>query len=65
MFKGIKYVTKGITEAVPEFLQNFLWYTIEIMEVKEKDYLQVFELSEITQDGVKKQKIIHFQEKQL
>jgi len=62
MFNGDKYITKGISATIPEFLQCTLWYSIETMSIKEKDYLQVFELSEVIQDGKRKQKIIHSQE---
>jgi len=62
MFNGDKYITKGISATIPEFLQCTLRYTLETMTIEEKDYLQVFELSEVIQDGRMKQKIIHFQE---
>jgi hypothetical protein len=62
MFTGDKYITKGISATIPEFLQIILWYTIETMAIKEKDYLQIFELSEVIQNGKRKQRIIHFQE---
>lgn len=61
MFNGNKYVTSGITTTIPKFLILLLWYTIETMAIK-KDYLQIFELSEVIQDGEKKQKINHHQE---
>jgi hypothetical protein len=38
---------------------------IEIMEVADKDYLQVFELSETTSDEKPMQQIIHKQEQPL
>ena len=62
MFENNKYIPKGICVTIPEFLQQILWYSIETMSIKEKDYLQVFELSEVIQDGCRKQKIIHSQE---
>lgn len=62
MFTGAKYVSKGIKENVPTSLQNILWYMIEIMEVGEKDYLQVFHLDCITEQGKLKQKVEHTQE---
>lgn len=62
MFTGAKYITQGIKENVPTFLQNFLWYMIETMEVGPKDYLQVFHLDSIMVEGKLKQKIIHTQE---
>ena len=62
MFNGDKYVTCGISAAIPSFLQLILWHIIDTMSIKEKDYLQVFELSADIQMGKQKQKIIHFQE---
>lgn len=62
MFEGKKYVTKGIKDTLPEYLQNLLFYMISIMAVPEKDYLQVFELSSVYVEGVAKQKIKHSQE---
>ena len=50
--------TRGIAEAVPKELQMCMWRMIDGLPV-EKDYLQVFELSE--SDG--HQKIIHRQER--
>ena len=62
MFNGEKYITSGIAASIPEFLRLTLYYIIEMMDIKEKDYLQVFELSEVILNGKSKQKIIHFQE---
>jgi hypothetical protein len=62
MFKGKKFVTNGVKDTIPQWLQNLLFYMINIMEVSEKDYLQVFELSSVNVDGIQKQKIIHSQE---
>lgn len=62
MFDGNKYITNGIKAAIPEFLQLILWYAIERMAIKEKNYLQLFQLGEVVQDGRRKQKIIHYQE---
>lgn len=62
MFNGEKYITKGVSNIIPEFLQNILWHIIDIIEIDNIDYLQVFELSEIIKDEKRKQKIVHFQE---
>ncbi len=62
MFTGTKYITQGIKAEIPVFLQNILWYMIETMEVGEKDYLQVFQLSHASEGGVIKQRIVHTQE---
>jgi hypothetical protein len=63
LFNNTKYVTPGIKESVPAFLQNILWYMVETMEdIEIKDYLQVFVLDSICVDGKQKQMIIHSQE---
>lgn len=62
MFTGPKYVTQGIKENVPTFLQNILWHMIESLEVEAKDYIQVFHLDSITEQGKLKQRIVHKQE---
>ncbi len=58
MFNNPRYCTRGISSEVPLLMQIILWGLIDSMEVAEKDYLQVFCLSE--ESG--KQKIIHRQE---
>ncbi|MNC66975.1 hypothetical protein D3C75_1174330 [compost metagenome] len=62
MFTGSKYITQGIKENIPSFLQNILWYLIETMDVQMKDDLQSFDLFRISEDGKLKQKIVHMQE---
>lgn len=62
MFTGSKFITRGIRDNVPPFLQHILWYLIETMEVEEKDYLQVFHLEGTMENGKNKQKIVHTQE---
>ena len=57
MFKGKRFSTRCIAETLPTPLQAVMWMLIESMTV-EKDYLQIFELSE--HDG--KQRIVHKQE---
>lgn len=58
MFTNERYMTRGVQETVPQYLQNLLWFLIDSMQTESKDYLQVFALSE--RDG--KQHIIHTQE---
>ena len=58
MFNNPRYCTKGISETVPLLTQIILWDLIDSMEVEEKDYLQVFQL---TSDS-KTQHITHSQE---
>ena len=58
MFNNQRYVTRGISNELPLMLQIILWGLIDTMEVAEKDYLQVFCLS--NESG--KQKITHTQE---
>lgn len=62
MFCNQRFVTSGINASIPEYMQNILWYMIEIMDVPEKDYLQVFTLKEVHVGGKLKQNIIHSQE---
>ena len=58
MFNNPRYCTRGISSEVPLLMQIILWGLIDSMEVSEKDYLQVFCMS--NESG--KQKIIHKQE---
>lgn len=62
MFQGERYVTKGVMAKIPAYLQNVMWYMIETMEVQDKDYLQVFNLSWTWENGQPKQQLIHSQE---
>lgn len=55
MFEN-RYITKGVQSEIPVVLQIFMWDCISA--VSEKDYLQIFRLSEC--NG--KQKIVHEQE---
>ena len=57
MFSGKRFVTSGIAKKVPLELQVIMWDMIDTMD-EQKDYLQVFDLSE--ENG--KQKIVHSQE---
>ncbi len=61
MFTNKRYITCGISSAIPEKLQLALWSMIDNFRAStdiEVDYLQIFRLS--IQNG--KQKIIHRQE---
>ncbi|MGN0684397.1 MAG: DUF960 family protein, partial [Oscillospiraceae bacterium] len=58
MFNNPRYATRGVNSEVPLLTQIILWGLIDSMEVAEKDYLQVFLLSD--ENG--KQKIVHEQE---
>lgn len=51
MFNNPRYTTKGVTERIPIELQIFMWSAIDTMEVKKKDYLQVFNLYVENVDG--------------
>ncbi len=53
-----RYLTRGVDNEIPLALQMFLWECIDALP-EERDYLQVFELSE-SATGL--QKIIHKQE---
>ena len=58
IFKNKRFITRGINENIPPYLQLLLWNLIDEMPVSNKDYLQVFSLFE--HNG--KLKIIHTQE---
>lgn len=62
MFKNDRYLTKGVTNVIPYYLQVAMWLAIDSMEVSKKDYLQVFKLSKIVDNGVEKQLVVHTQE---
>lgn len=62
MFDGKRYASSGIAEKIPLYLQNLLWFMVEAMEVPKKDFLQVFELREASEDGNPMQGIVHSQE---
>ena len=57
IFNNRKFITRGVAENIPIPLQLLMWEMIHNLPV-DKDYLQVFSLSE--KDG--KQRIIHTQE---
>ena len=61
MFQN-RYMTKGISSEIPFYLQNLMWLMIDNMEIDEKDYLQVFELSKVVVNEKVFQKITHRQE---
>ncbi len=57
MFNNDRYLTRGVQAVIPPVLQFFMWKCIDDMKL-EKDYFQIFTLSE--ENGI--QKIIHKQE---
>lgn len=59
MFDNPHYITKGISQSIPPWLVNLMWFMIYQMEVESKDYLQVFKLKK-QPDG--KQYVCHEQE---
>ena len=58
MFNNQKFLTRGIESEIPSWLVHLIWHMVLTMEVKEKDYLQVFKLTK-TPVG---QHIVHEQE---
>jgi len=50
-----KYITRGIQSEIPPWIQNFLWHSIDTMDVSSKDYLQVFSLCKVSQPESKSQ----------
>lgn len=57
MFNNKRYTTAGIADKIPLYLQALMWELIDGLSI-EKDYFQVFTLSEY--DG--KLKLVHHQE---
>ena len=57
LFNNKRFITRGISDAVPTNLQLLMWELIDETP-GDKDYLQVFSLS--AENG--KQKIVHTQE---
>ncbi len=57
IFNNQKFITRGVAENIPISLQLLMWEMIRTLPV-DKDYLQVFSLSE--KEG--KQLIVHTQE---
>ena len=45
MFNNQKFLTRGVMADIPSWLTNLMWHMVLTMEVKEKDYLQVFTLT--------------------
>lgn len=62
MFNENKFITQGVKGQIPNYLQYLMWYLIETMEVEKKDYLQIFELSEVIENDEPMQKLVHSQE---
>lgn len=62
MFEGRRYTTKGVVETIPEELQLAMWSMIDGMEVRKKDYLQVFKLKSAVDSNRRVQHIRHIQE---
>ena len=58
MFNHQKFLTRGIESEIPAWLVHLMWHMVLMMEVSEKDYLQVFTLTK-TPTG---QHIVHEQE---
>ena len=53
-----RFMTSGVAARIPVWLQNLLWHLRDTMQVEQRDYLQVFELTR-SEDA---QTIIHTQE---
>lgn len=62
MFNNQKYITRGIQNEIPVWIQSFMWQAIDRMDVPVKDYLQVFSLECTSDSGKADQHIIHSQE---
>lgn len=65
MFDKDKYITRGINANIKIEIQLLIWsYIAELRKRKDfkLDYLQVFELSPYSEEGIHNEKIIHRQE---
>ena len=63
MFDKDRYLTSGVQNTVPLPIQLILWKMIDDARLQtELDYLQVFELKEITVEDMPMQEVVHFQE---
>ena len=58
MFNNKRYATCGVNARIPLITQIMMWGMIDSLQAVEKDYLQIFRLSE--ENG--RQKIVHEQE---
>ena len=58
MFNNQKFLTRSVMADIPSWLTNLMWYMVLMMDVSEKDYLQVFTLTK-TPTG---QHIVHERE---
>ena len=54
----IRYITSNAQNRIPVFLQLFMWNLVDEMNIENRDYFQIFELT--VRDG--NQHIKHFQE---
>jgi len=63
-FTGTRYITAGIQNEIPVELQIMMWDMIdEMRNLKQKlDYLQIFELKSVYENGSMMQEITHKQE---
>lgn len=64
-FDGKRYITRGINETIPFDVQLLMFAGLDVMQDKtdgELDYLQIFKLETIENDGVLTLHIHHEQE---
>ena len=63
-FTGTRYITNGIQNEIPVELQIIMWDMIDVLRNSKQllDYLQVFELRPVYENGVEMQEITHSQE---
>lgn len=57
-----RYETRGINERLPIQIKLVIWNLIDGLEEVRKDYLQVFRLEVVSENGRKVQQIVHSQE---
>jgi len=65
LFKSNRYITCGVSAGIPPILQSTMWGMIDedIAAGLKMDYLQVFKLKPVMENGKEYQEIKHIQEK--
>ena len=63
-FNGTRYMTGGVQEGIPFYLQMAMWIMIDenVKKGLKMDYLQVFKLLQFDENDIVRQKILHTQE---
>lgn len=62
MIQNDKFVTQGVQRLIPYELQAVMWVLMDQVPKRDRDYLQVFELSKVRVGKEILQRIVHHQE---